>query len=81
MHIWPLQEAKTRFSEVVELSIKEGPQMIARDGRETVVILAVHDYRRLCGARQDLINCLLNAPKGEAIDCERPNESSRTLPL
>ena len=27
MHAWQLQEAKSRFSELVELTLKEGPQL------------------------------------------------------
>jgi prevent-host-death family protein len=49
MHIWRLHEAKNRFSEVVELTLNEGPQMVTRRGKEAVVILAVDEYRRLIG--------------------------------
>jgi prevent-host-death family protein len=36
---WQLQEAKNRFSEVVEEALKEGPQVITRRGVETAVVL------------------------------------------
>ena len=49
MHTWQLQEAKSRFSEVVDLTLKEGPQLVTRRGKEAVVILAAKDYRRLSG--------------------------------
>ena len=63
MHTWQLQEAKSRFSEVVDLSLKEGPQMVTRRGEEAVVILAADEYRRLSGLTPRLIDCLLNAPR------------------
>ena len=47
MHTWQLQEAKSRFSEVVDLTLKEGPQLVTRRGEEAVVILAANDYRHL----------------------------------
>jgi antitoxin Phd len=71
MHTWQLQEAKSRFSEVVDLSLKEGPQMVTRRGEEAVVILAADEYRRLSGQTPRLMDCLLNAPRGEPLSIER----------
>jgi len=63
MHTWQLQEAKSLFSEVVDLTLKEGPQLVTRRGEEAVVILAASDYRRLSGQTTNLMDCLLNAPR------------------
>jgi prevent-host-death family protein len=81
MHAWQLQEAKSRFSELVELSLKEGPQLVTRRGEEAVVILASKDYRRLSGQTPTLMDCLLNAPRGEALELERPKDLIRDLTL
>ena len=81
VHTWQLQEAKSRFSEVVDLSIKEGPQLVTRRGEEAVVILAVNDYRRLSGQATNLMDCLLNAPRGEPLVLDRPREFIRDLVL
>lgn len=81
MRTWQLQEAKSRFSEVVDLTLKEGPQLITRRGEEAVVILAVDDYRRLNGQTPRLIDCLLNAPRGEPLALERSPEAIRALSL
>ena len=35
--IWQLQEAKNRFSEVVNKALEEGPQTVTRHGEEIVV--------------------------------------------
>jgi prevent-host-death family protein len=80
MHTWQLQEAKSRFSEVVELTLKEGPQMVTRRGQDAVVILSAQDYRRM-SATPSLLKSLLNAPRGEALDIERPPEPIRSLAL
>lgn len=45
--IWQLQDAKNRFSEVVEQAIRGGPQVITKRGVETAVILSYAEYRRL----------------------------------
>jgi len=79
VHTWQLQEAKSRFSEVVDLSLKEGPQLVTRRGEEVVVILAASDYRRISGQTPNLLDCLLNAPRGEPLVIDRSRESIRDL--
>lgn len=81
MHTWQLQEAKSRFSEVVDLTRTEGPQLVTRRGAEAVVILAAEDYRRLIGDAPNLIDHLLNAPRGDALVITRSNEPIRDLDL
>jgi prevent-host-death family protein len=81
MHTWQLQDAKSRFSEVVDLSLKEGPQLVTRRGQEAVVILAASTYRRLSGETPSLLATLLNAPRGEVLAHERSREAVRELVL
>ena len=81
MHTWQLQEAKSRFSELVDLTLKEGPQMVTRHGEEAVVILAAKDYRLLSGQTLRLMDCLLNAPRGEPLVLDRSRETIRDLVL
>jgi prevent-host-death family protein len=47
--LWPLQDAKARFSELVRKARSEGPQRVTVHGREEVVVLSAEDYRRLSG--------------------------------
>jgi antitoxin Phd len=44
---WQLQEAKNKFSEVVDKAISTGPQEITRHGKKTAVVLSFEEYRRL----------------------------------
>ena len=81
MHSWQLQEAKNRFSEIVDLTLTEGPQLVTRRGSDPVVILAVADYRRLVGDAPNLIDHLLSAPRGEALTITRSKEPIRDLDL
>jgi antitoxin Phd len=80
-HTWQLQEAKSRFSEVVNLTPKEGPQLVRRRGEEAVVILAAKDYRHLTGQTPRLMESLLHAPRGEAPLLKRSSEGIRNLEL
>jgi len=38
--VWKLEDAKARFSEVVNLAISEGPQRVTRRGRPAVLVVA-----------------------------------------
>ena len=47
MHDWSLQDAKNRFSAVVDAALAGDPQRVTRRGKPAVVILAVDEYERL----------------------------------
>lgn len=81
MHAWQLQEAKSRFSELVDLTLKEGPQMVTRRGQEAVVILSALEYRRMSGSTPSLLTTLLNAPRGAPLDVARSREPIRDIEL
>ena len=47
MRIWSLQDAKNRFSAVVEAAQRGEPQLVTKRGAPAVVILAAADFERL----------------------------------
>ena len=51
MRTWPVQDAKARFSEFLEASRKEGPQIVTRRGVEAAVLVPIEEWRRLQGSR------------------------------
>jgi antitoxin Phd len=59
---WQLQEAKNRFSEVVDEALREGPQVITRRGVETAVVLSFVDYRRMTLAQGKLGDFFAESP-------------------
>ena len=81
MHTWQLQDAKSHFSEVVERSLTEGPQLVTRRGQEAVVIMAAREYKRLTGNTPSLMSALLNAPRGESLVADRMADPVRDLAL
>jgi antitoxin Phd len=44
---WQVQDAKARFSELLEAALKEGPQVVTRRGIEAAVIVPIAEWRRL----------------------------------
>jgi antitoxin Phd len=80
--IWQLQEAKNRFSEVVEEALHKGPQTVTRHGEETVVVLSVKEYRRLSRPSVGLVDFFRRSPlKGLKLDLKRSKELSREIKL
>ena len=43
---WTVAEAKAKFSALIDLAQSQGPQTITRNGRDTVVIVAVQEWAR-----------------------------------
>jgi prevent-host-death family protein len=76
MRMWPVQDAKARFSEFLDACLLEGPQMVTRRGTEAAVLVPVQEWRRLqSAARPSLKKLLLSdqartdmvvAPRGQA---------------
>jgi prevent-host-death family protein len=68
--VWPLQEAKAKFSEVVRRAQAEGPQTVTVHGAPAVIITAVpHPVIDLAGKTgADLIKALQTCPYPEFFD-------------
>ena len=48
MSEWPLQDAKNKFSALVNAALTGEPQRVTRRGQPAVVVLATEEYERLC---------------------------------
>ena len=79
MSVWQVQEAKSRFSEVLDRAKTEGPQTITKHGMETAVVMSMEEYRRLAGPKKDLIDLLLGGPKDDEFHVERSKEVGRDV--
>lgn len=57
-----MQDAKARFSELLDACVSEGPQLVTRRGVETAVLVSVAEWKRLRKAvRPSLKELLLSA--------------------
>ena len=75
---WQLQDAKARFSELVQKAIEEGPQTVTRHGKEMIVVLSVKDYARLREREPSLKEVLMSGPEGD-LDLEREPDYGREI--
>jgi prevent-host-death family protein len=47
MAIWPVQEAKAKFSAMLDACLKDGPQIVTRRGAEAAVLAPIEEWRRI----------------------------------
>jgi len=81
---WQLQDAKNRFSAVVEAALSGAPQRVTRRGQPVVVVVAIDEFERLC--RLDVrdapsLGRLLTAIPTDDGEFERVEVASRDLEL
>lgn len=81
---WQLQEAKNRFSEVVERAIKDGPQTVTKHGKDAVVIVSAQQFQRGTVAgksqTQSLAEFLLQSPlRGARLRIRRSRDTGRRV--
>jgi antitoxin Phd len=80
MNSWPVQDAKARFSELLETCLKEGPQLVTKRGAQAAVLVPVKEWQRLNAfARPTLKELLLSpAARGDLNIPPRSNWRRRT---
>jgi len=66
MRTWQVQDAKARFSELLEASLKEGPQIVTKRGVEAAVLVPVEQWRQLTRAARPTLKALLLADSARA---------------
>ena len=76
MDSWPVQEAKARFSELVERCIAEGPQLVTKRGAEAVVLVSAAEWHRLQKSTRPTLKELL-LQDDVRVDIPVPSRGSR----
>ncbi len=76
--VWQLQEAKNKFSEVVEEAISHGPQVITKRGVEAVIVLSYAEYRKMISRQKPLSVFFQESPLAEeTLDLSRDRSGLR----
>ena len=63
MGSWQVQDAKARFSEFLDATLKKGPQIVTRRGIETAVLVPIEEWNRLQRSARPGLKTLLLAPE------------------
>lgn len=82
IHGWKLEDAKARFSELVQRARSDGPQRVSVRGKDAVVVISVEDLAKLSPTDDDtgasLISLLQESSLGE-LDLEREEDRRRDI--
>jgi prevent-host-death family protein len=81
-NIWPLRDAKNRFSQVAKAAVLYGPQRVTKNGKDSVVILSAKDYEQLQKPEIELVSFFKKSPlAGSGIDVTRSQDRGRSAEL
>lgn len=75
--VWPVQDAKARFSEFLATSLAEGPQIVSKRGVETAVLVPIEQWRRLEQRTKPDLKQLLLAPEARTDSLTPPRAPHR----
>ena len=78
---WQLQEAKQKFSELVQRALNEGPQVVTRRGEEVVVVVSTSEFQSLTRAVPDFKDFLLTLPDPDAFEIHRNPDLARVVEI
>jgi len=60
---WPVQDAKARFSELLEAAAQRGPQLVTRRGVEAAMLVPIEEWNRIKQNRRATLKELLLLPE------------------
>jgi prevent-host-death family protein len=79
---WALQDAKNKFSEVVNQALSKGPQTITRHGKETAVVVSIDDFQKLTRPQGSIASFFQNSPlSGVTLELDRHPDYGREIDL
>ena len=79
---WQLQDAKNKFSNLVDKAQHDGPQIVTKHGKDAVVVLSIDEYKKLIKPKVNLVNFFQTSPLAkEDLDLTRSKETPRDIEL
>lgn len=79
---WPVADAKAHFSEMIDRALSDGPQVVTRKGKRTVVVVPVEQWERRSKRQGNLAEFFAASPlSGSGLKIERTREAPRKATL
>ena len=79
-NVWQLQEAKAKFSKVVDKAIKNGPQIITKHGVETALLISINDYKQITKKESKISRFFKSSPLYNLeLDVQRSEDYPRDI--
>jgi antitoxin Phd len=80
MQIWKLQDAKARFSELLETCVAQGPQAVSKRGEVKAVLVPIAEWDRLqAGRRKYTLKELLTSDEFPRFELDIPPRGQMKL--
>lgn len=81
MRQWQLQEAKARFSQLVERALEGEVQVVTRRGRQAVVVIPYEEYERMQGSTKSAWDIFQTAPRLDEDDLPLVRDTTPIRPI
>jgi len=79
---WQLQEAKSKFSQLVESAMHKEPQIVTKHGDKAVVVISFEEYTKITKPKTDLVKFLRESPlTGVTIETTRNKDTPRDIDI
>jgi prevent-host-death family protein len=79
---WTVAKAKSKFSEIIERAISEGPQTITRRGRTAAVVVGAEEWQRKTKRSGNLAEFFAESPlRGSGLKVRRSKSQPRKISL
>lgn len=79
VNTWPVQDAKARFSELIEQSVKQGPQLVTKRGQATAVVVPFSQWQSMAHAAKPALKSLLLERAPEPVEFAVPARGALRL--
>jgi prevent-host-death family protein len=77
---WQIKDARANFSALVDKAISDGPQIVTRNGKKTVVVVSADEWERRKRHPGDLVEFFANSPlREESLEIERSTDHPREI--
>jgi prevent-host-death family protein len=69
---WQIKDARANFSTLVDKAISDGPQIVTRNGKKTVIVVSAEEWDHRKRRDGDLVQFFANSPlRDEDLESER----------
>lgn len=77
---WQIKDARANFSTLVDRAISEGPQVVTRNGKKTVIVVSADEWERRRRRDGDLVEFFATSPlREEKLEIERAIDYPREI--
>ena len=81
-HVWQIQEAKAKFSQLVADATNKGYQTITKNGESIAIIMSKKEFDELSQPKMSLLKFFKEAPCPEVeLDLQRSKDLPRDIDL